>query len=77
MKLGEKMTDTITGVTGIATQRMEYLHRCTLVLLEWGEGGMQREFWVDEPRLRPADKKPCASVAPIMAPGGEAIVLLP
>ena len=51
--LGTKVSDCITGFTGIATARAEYLHDSPGVLVEsfCGDGGKPTEQWISESRL--------------------------
>ncbi len=53
--LGKKYKDNITGYTGVATARSEYLYGCVRVLLEATklkkDGDFITDYWVDEARL--------------------------
>lgn len=51
--LGSKVHDGITGFSGIATGRAEYLHGCPSVLIEATKlvDGKPESKWVDEPRV--------------------------
>ncbi len=49
--LGKTYTDSISGFTGVATVRSEYLFGCVRVQLENGTDGKLGELWVDEQRL--------------------------
>jgi hypothetical protein len=55
VKLGEQYTDTITGFTGIATARSEFLYGCVRVQLEMSHHGKEYKpteaQWFDEQRL--------------------------
>lgn len=53
--LGKKYKDIITGLSGIATGRAEYLTGCTQVLLtpRLVRDGESNARWLDEPRLQP------------------------
>jgi hypothetical protein len=54
IELGSKVKDSITGFSGIATGRAEYLHGCARVLVEPQElkdGKPVESQWLDEPRL--------------------------
>lgn len=52
VKLGQKYRDTISGFTGTATARTEYLYGCVRVILEAeGEDAEKREQFFDEQRL--------------------------
>jgi len=54
VKLGSKVTDSITGFSGIATGRTEYLYGCVRVLVEPTEmkdGKPVESLWIDEQRL--------------------------
>lgn len=54
VKLGGKYTDPVTGFTGTATGRAEYLHGCARVMLEGKDAdGNPKDVWTDEPRLTP------------------------
>lgn len=54
IKLGDKVRDTVTGFTGIATSRTEYLNNCPAIgitgeaLFEGKPVGTQ---WIDEWRV--------------------------
>jgi hypothetical protein len=49
--LGERYRDSITGFTGVAVARHEYIHGCTRVSLHAMEGGDIKEFSFDAPAL--------------------------
>ena len=53
--LGKKYKDSITGFTGIASARSEYLYGCVRVLIEATrlkkDGDFLPDAWFDEPRL--------------------------
>jgi hypothetical protein len=54
IKLGEKVTDSISGFSGIATARTEYLFGCVRVLVEptaLVDGKLAEGEWFDEQRL--------------------------
>jgi hypothetical protein len=53
IKLGETYTDTITGFSGVATARYEFLYGCVRVQLEGrsGDSGDPKELVFDEQRL--------------------------
>lgn len=54
VKLGSKVTDSITGLTGIAIARCEYLNGCISVQVqpqETKDGEPVRPAWLDEQRL--------------------------
>lgn len=63
VKLGSKVRDTVTGFTGIASARSEYLHGTPRVLIESTgldrDGNLKRGEWFDEPRVEsvPVAKK--------------------
>lgn len=61
--LGTKVTDSVTGITGIATARAEYMTGCIRYLVECkvGKDGEAKEFWFDEVRLVPKKEKKKAS----------------
>ena len=54
IKLGEKVRDSISGFSGIATARAEYLFGCVRVLIEptaLVDGKLAEGEWFDEQRL--------------------------
>jgi len=55
IKLGEKAVDSLSGFSGIATARTEYLYGCVRVLLEPAglkpDGTLHDGLWFDEQRL--------------------------
>jgi hypothetical protein len=54
IELGSKVKDSITGFSGIATGRAEYLHGVPRVLVEATQltaDGKTESNWIDEPRL--------------------------
>lgn len=54
IKLGDKVKDKITGLTGIATQIAECLHGCRRVTVEpdkLKDGSPLDGWWIDEYRL--------------------------
>lgn len=53
IKLGETYTDTLHGITGIATARTEYLLGCSRVTLEFVKDGEIKREGFDEPMLEP------------------------
>lgn len=54
VKMGSKVTDSITGFNGIVTGRAEYLYGCVRLLVEpkgLHDGKPIESFWFDEQRL--------------------------
>lgn len=54
IKLGSVVRDNLTGFTGVATGRAEYLYGCTRVLIEpkeLKEGKPMDSVWFDEQRI--------------------------
>jgi hypothetical protein len=55
IELGKKYRDKITGIVGVATQRIEYLHDQPQIGLERegvdGDGHRHEIVWFAEPRL--------------------------
>ena len=54
IKLGKDYTDSITGFSGVATARAEYLYGCISIQLtsrELKDDGSVKERWIDEQRL--------------------------
>lgn len=54
VKLGDKVTDAVTGFTGIATARTEFLHGCVRICVEAAglhDGKAIEPQWFDEQRL--------------------------
>jgi hypothetical protein len=49
--LGSRVKDTVTGFTGIATARCEYLHSNARVQIEAHTDNKASEAWFEEPRL--------------------------
>lgn len=61
LKLGTKVTDRISGFTGTATARTEYLYGCVRVLVEpvgLHDGKPVEGQWFDEQRLSTASDAP-------------------
>jgi len=50
IKLGDLVTDSVTGVIGTATARIEYLHGESQVLIEYQADGRACEKWITESR---------------------------
>jgi hypothetical protein len=53
-QLGEKLKDTVTGLTGIATQKCEMLNGCVQFYLQpprKKDGDAQKGEWVDDQQL--------------------------
>lgn len=60
IKLGSKVTDSITGFSGVALARAEYLYSSTTIAVqseELHDGKPLSRVWIDEQRLLPADIK--------------------
>lgn len=60
VKLGNKVRDMITGFTGIATGRTEYLYGCARILVEPDElkdGKPVEAGWFDEQRIETVVEK--------------------
>lgn len=74
IKLGSKVRDSITGFTGIATSRTEYLHGCVHVGVtptELKDGKPIDPQWFDEQRVELLEeKKPVVSKASSATSGG-------
>ena len=54
IRLGDKVRDNITGFTGVATGRTEYLYGCVRICIEPAElhdGKPVEALWFDEQRL--------------------------
>ena len=54
IKLGDKVCDKVTGFTGIATARIEYLHGCIQIEVMPPvdkDGKKPDAVWIDQPRL--------------------------
>lgn len=59
VRLGDKVTDSITGFTGVATARTLYLYGCVKVCVEpveLHEGKPVECQWFDEQRVDPHSK---------------------
>lgn len=53
-KLGDKVVDPITGVTGTVTARCEYLYSSPSIRIEGKDGtGRATCDWIDESRAHP------------------------
>lgn len=64
--LGESYTDTITGFTGVATGRAEYLFESPSVKLERhvdAGGDADEDIWISELRLVPAEAAQASEAA--------------
>lgn len=69
IKLGEKVTDSINGLSGVVTQRSERLHETPICWVEgWLANGLFFERWIVESRLEATDKKPLTAVTPLRSP---------
>ena len=54
IELGDKVTDTVSGMIGIAISRTEYLHGCMRIGVqaqETKDGKPTDAIWIDEPQL--------------------------
>ena len=55
IKLGSKVKDKVTGFTGIATQRIEYLQGCYRIGIQSQklnkDGEVTEAYYVDEPQI--------------------------
>jgi hypothetical protein len=70
VKLGSKCRDSITGLTGIATARTEYLYGCVHVCInpqELKDGKPVDCSWFDEQRVEVIEEKP-----PVVSPASSA-----
>ncbi len=58
IKLGDKVTDSISKITGIATARTIYLYGCERICVEFVDKktGMLQEMWLDEQRFTKKSK---------------------
>ncbi len=58
VKLGTKVKDKITGVSGVATARSDYLYGCVRICVEYlnKKSGELKELWFDEQRLEKKSK---------------------
>jgi hypothetical protein len=59
IKLGQKVKDTITGLSGLVTGRVEYITGCNQVLIQppcKPDGDFVDNRWVDEDRLEVIDE---------------------
>lgn len=50
--LGEKYTDSVHNITGIATAYCTHLTGCNRICLEWVDNNDIKEYWVDETRIK-------------------------
>lgn len=58
VKLGDRYRDSISGFEGVATSRVEHLHRCPTVWLERADDEAKPcEQGFDEPRLQPITER--------------------
>lgn len=78
IKLGSKVKDSITGLTGIATSRTEYLYGCVHIGVtptELKDGKPIESSWFDEQRIELVEeKKPEVSKASSAKSGGPSLV---
>lgn len=74
VELGRTYKDTVSGITGLATARIEYLTSCSRTLLAMTKGGEVKEHWADDRMLTLVKKgrrvKAPDAVAPSKRPGG-------
>jgi len=73
INLGDKVRDTVTGFTGIATGRTNWLQGCTRVGVQTQElhdGKPIESQWFDEPQLEVIEKGAIASQKTEEPPGG-------
>lgn len=69
VKLGDRVTDRISGFSGIATGRAEYLYGCVRVQVEpeaLHDGKPVESQWFDEQRL--TDASPAKAGGPMANP---------
>lgn len=60
IKLGSKVRDKVTGFTGIATARVEYLHGCVQIEIMPPvdkDNKKPDSIYIDEPRLEAIEEK--------------------
>ena len=71
IELGQKVKDMVTGFTGIATARTEWMNGCVRYCVEAKmlKDGRCIELWVDEDRLELVGARKKAP-APLSRPGG-------
>jgi hypothetical protein len=74
IKLGRTYTDTVHGIKGLATARIEYLTQCARTCLTFVKGGEVKEHWTDDRMLELVKKgrrvKAPDAAAPSERPGG-------
>jgi len=73
IKLGKKVKDVVTGLTGIATGKAEYLNGCVQIFIEpkLNKDGKANGHWIDEVQVK--DVGPGVNVISrkqIKSPGG-------
>ncbi len=71
IQLGDKIRDKVTGVTGIATQRIEMLNGCVQYTIRQpvDKDGKIPEMWsYDEQQLEVVEKNPCGLGKPSSSP---------
>lgn len=59
IKLGQKVTDKITGFTGVVIGRCEYINGCISIWVQpvkLKDGDMVEAKWIDEQRLETKSK---------------------
>lgn len=76
VKLGDRVKDTVSGMTGIVMQIAETLHGCRRVQIERDklnkDGSVQDGWWMDEPRvtvIKAGALKPSPTPAPLRTGG--------
>jgi hypothetical protein len=69
VQLGQKVVDCLTGFTGVATAKTEYLYGCVRVLVEPTElstdGKPVEGIWLDEQRLDPTSEATTGGPGPV------------
>jgi hypothetical protein len=51
IELGSKVKDSVTGVIGTVTARVEYLYGSPRVMVEYAAEGKASELWCEENRV--------------------------
>ena len=51
IELGSTVRDVVTGITGIVTARVEYLHAAPRLMVEYAAEGKASELWCEENRV--------------------------
>lgn len=74
VELGDEVRDVISGLSGIATGKAEYLTGCTQFSLSQKkltkEGSLADTVWLDESRLRLVKKQAVKLPVAASSPGG-------